>query len=114
MSQAPNLMPPIDSSVEEEFVYWDFVNILTNGAVLTTIESVTCVVFSGTDPTPSARLIGSPGVVPSPATGAAACAVAQMVGDMIGGVTYRLQCVVNVSDGQVLSLWSRLLCSTPD
>jgi hypothetical protein len=42
-------------------------------------------------------------------TGAANAAVSQLV----GGVTYRLQCVATTSDGQSLSLWTHLTCQAP-
>jgi hypothetical protein len=114
VSQTNNLLPPIDETVEFETVTFDFGLILQPGVIITAVLALTCDVFEGTDPTPTARLIGPSVLAPSPNSGLANQAVGQMVGSMIGEVTYRLQCVAQCSDGQKLSLWAHLACQTPD
>ena len=61
-----------------------------------------------------ARLQSDPMIVASPNSGAAASAVSLLVGSMIGGTIYRLQCWCATSDGQTLSLWTHLMCRTPN
>ena len=114
VSQTNELLPPIDSSVEIETVTFDFGLILAPGVTITSVVSLTCQVLSGTDPNPASRLVGGAAIVPSPNTGLANQAVSQLVGTMIGGVTYRLQCVATSSDGQTISLWNHLTCQTPN
>jgi hypothetical protein len=110
MAQTADLFPPIDATVEQETIGFDFGPALKAGVTITSVATITCAVHSGTDATPSARLVGGSSIVASQATGAPSAAVAQNIGNMLAGVTYVLQCVVNTSDGQKLSLWSRLPC----
>jgi hypothetical protein len=112
MSQTNPLSPNIDATVEFETVTFDHGLILAAGAAITS-ATVTCSVVSGTDPTPSARVVGSPSNTTSLQTGAANAAVSQLVGGMVAGVTYRLQCVATTSDRQSLSLWTHLTCQAP-
>lgn len=114
VSQTNELLPPIDSTVEIETVTFDFGLILVAGVTITGVTSLTCEVVSGTDPNPASRLVGSAAIVASPNSGGANQAVAQLVGTMLGGVTYRLQCVATSSDGQTISLWNHLTCQTPN
>lgn len=114
VSQTNQLLPPIDSTVEIETVTFDFGLILVAGVTITGISAVTCEVVSGTDANPASRLVGGAAIVASPNSGGANQAVAQLVGTMLGGVTYRLQCVVTSSDGQTISLWNHLTCQTPN
>jgi hypothetical protein len=114
MSQTENLYPPIDATIEEETVTFDYGLILAAGVTLTGTPTVTCAVYSGTDDSPASRLIGPPAFIKSANSGAANAAVAQLVGDMLAGVTYRLQCVCKTSDGQNLSLWTHLSCQAPN
>lgn len=114
MAQTNNLIPPIDEIVEEETVTFDYGILLAAGVVLTGAPTLTCDVYSGTDPAPSSRLLGAAAFVASPNSGASNAAVAQLVGTMVAGVTYRLQCVCATSDGQNLSLWNHLSCQAPD
>jgi hypothetical protein len=112
MSQTNSLSPDIDATVEFETVTFDYGLILTSGATITS-ATVTCSVVSGTDATPGQRVTGSPSNTTSLQTGAANAAVSQLVGGMVAGVTYRLQCVATTSDGQSLSLWTHLTCQAP-
>jgi hypothetical protein len=116
MSQAADLTPPIDSTVEQESIGFDFGLILGPGVSISAVVSLTCTVDPGSpvsDATPSIRLIGSSFLIPSNQTTAPAAAVAQMIGSMVAGVIYLLQCVVLTSDGQRLSLWTRMPCISP-
>lgn len=114
MSRTNDLTPPIDSSVELLTIAFDYGWILAGGETIASIVSLTCVVYSGTDPSPSSRLIGSPSIIASPRSGAAAAAVAQQVGSMVAGVEYRLQCVVLTSLGNKPSLWTHFQCVAPN
>jgi hypothetical protein len=116
VAQTNQLEPAIDSTVEEETVTFDYGLILATGVTITSVVSVTCNVAAGSegsDPSPASRLINGAQIAASPSTEASLAAVNQLVGDMLGGVTYLLQCVVNTSDGQKLSLWTHLPCVTP-
>lgn len=118
VAQTNDLQPPIDAVVEVETVTFDYGRILVSSAYVTTIVAVSCTVFqsdsdSVVDPTPQNRLISSAVIAPSPNSGLANQAVAQLVGTMIGGITYLLQCVVQTSDGQTLSLWTHITCDIP-
>src|SRR5271168_3924127 len=113
MSQTNDLSPPIDSSVELLTMGWDFGYVLAAGETIISIVEVTCSVgqfSSGADPNLASRMIGEPAIVTSPKTGIAAAAVAQQVGSMLAGVTYRLQCVVLTTQGNQPSLWTHFLC----
>lgn len=113
MSFANDLYPPIDAGVETETIGFDFGPALKASVSILSISSVTCTVESGADATPTARLIGSPALITSAATGLANQAVSQQFGNGVGGVNYKLQCVVNTSDSQVLSLWTHIPCTQP-
>lgn len=108
-----DLSPPIAASVEKDTVTFDFGPRLAASVTITSVVSVTCSVHAGVDPTPSARLIGTPQIGASPQTGAASQAVLQQVGTMVGGATYLLQCVVQTSDGNQPSIETHLPCVTP-
>jgi hypothetical protein len=118
VAQTANLLPNIDSTVEIETVTWDYGLILKTGVTITAVTALTCSVSkpasdTTTDPTPQSRIIGSPQLGPSPNSGGANQAVLCLVGTMIAGVTYLLQCVVTTSDGQTISLWQHLGCTQP-
>ena len=89
MSQNNPLSPDIDATVEFETVTFDYGLILASGAIVIT-ATVTCSVVSGTDPTPRARVVGSPSNTTSLQTGAPSAAVSQLVGGMVAGVTLSL------------------------
>lgn len=116
MSLSNVLQPPIDPTVEKETVTFDFGPDLAPNTVVSSVVSVTCTVVEGTDPSPSSRLIGPPviGTAPQPkGSGVVNAAVLQFVGSCLAGVLYQLQCVVNISDGQILSLRGNLPCAQP-
>lgn len=112
MSQTNDLTPPIDATVEQETITFDYGRMLAVG-VTVSIVSISCTVVSGSDVTPSSRLLGVPAVVTSPNSGGASQAVSQLVGTMVAGTVYLLQCVVSTSDGQKPSLWTHLACQAP-
>lgn len=114
MSQTNNLTPPIDASVEEETVTFDYGVAIKPGVTLTGTPTITCEVYGGTDPDPASRIIGPWTMGASPNTGAPDAAIYQVFGQMLAGATYRLQCVCTTSDGQTLSLWTHLGCEQPD
>jgi hypothetical protein len=116
MSLSTVLTPPIDPTVEKETITFDFGPDLGPNETVVSIASITCSVVEGTDATPSARLIGSPVIgtaLPPKGSGVANGAVLQFVGTCVAGVLYQLQCVVNTSAGQVLSLRGNLPCANP-
>ena len=104
---------PIDPTVAEEKVTFDFGPGLDANVSIIDITSITCTPVSGTDGAPATRLLGSPKVIPSPKTGATGGAVQQLVGNMLPGVVYQLQCVVATSDEQELSMRWNLPCGSP-
>jgi hypothetical protein len=114
MARGNDLTPPIDAGVEFETITFDFGPELTPGTTITAVAGVTCSLHSGTDATPTARIIGAAQIAESPTNGAASTAVLQLVGGMVAGAKYKLQVVVNTSDGQTLSLWTRISCIQPD
>lgn len=112
LSKTNVLLPAIDMTVEEEFITFDYSQILCQ-ATVTSVLSFTCTVKYGSDANPSSRILSTPQIVTSPVTGLVNTAVTVLLGDMVSGVTYLLQCVVQTSDGQKLSLWTTLSCETP-
>jgi hypothetical protein len=110
------LWPPIDAAGEEEFVGFDFGPALAPGVTVSGNPAVSCTVYSGSagdDPTPGDRLLASPAIVPSAATGAASAQVDVLIGQMVGGAMYLLQCAAATSDEQVLVITARLTCIAP-
>jgi hypothetical protein len=109
MAVSPDLTPPIDVG-EQRFVAFDFAREVPHGATIGT-PVVTCALVSGSaDATPAARVIGAAIIAPSPETGAAAQAVNQLIGGMVSGTYYELQCLVNASDGSRPSIIARVRC----
>lgn len=115
MAQTNDLTPPIDSSVELLTLAFDFGLVFGAGETILSVVSLTCSNYIGVDPSPSSRLIGSPVIIASPKTGVMNGAVAQQVGSMIAGVTYRLQCVISTTatPSNILSLWAHFACVQP-
>jgi hypothetical protein len=118
VAQTNDLQPPIDAVVEEETVTFDYGLILAATASITAVVSMTCAISQSTsdeitDPTPQNRIIGPSFIATSPNSGLPNQAVSQLVGTMIGGIVYILECVVTTSDGQTLSLWTHITCQTP-
>jgi hypothetical protein len=94
---------------------FDFGPWLPSGVTLTGTPTVTCSVYSGSDSAAPSRLVGTPVFVASPSSGATQAAVLQQIGNNpVAGVTYRLDCSVTTSDGQVLNLWAHQLCQAPN
>lgn len=114
MARTNDLGPAIDSSVEQETATFDFGPILAPGVSIAYVVSLTCVAYLGVDAAASSRLLGPSATGPSPATFAPSAAVYQLVGNMLAGVTYRLQCVVKTTDGQTPSAWTHLQCVAPN
>src|SRR5262249_18476915 len=107
---ANNLWPPQDSVIEQETVGFDFGPALGAGVTILSVVEIIAEVIpqlsTATDPTPASRLIGPPQIIASARTKAASAQVAQLFGDSVDGVIYRLTCVVATSDNQQLSLWT--------
>lgn len=72
-----------------------------------TISSVawTCAVADGTDATPASRLIGASTI--------SGLQTLQQVGTMLAGVKYRIAAQATTSLGQILNLYSFVLCQDP-
>lgn len=116
MSRANTLTPAIDATIEEEFLGFDFGPILATGVFISSIDELICsvaAISNAPDASAHTRLLDSPFLVASKATGAVDCQVNQLFGTAVGGVTYLLQCAVTTTDGQTLSLWSHLSCVAP-
>lgn len=114
MAQATQLSP-MDVGASEPITF-DFAPQMSAGQVISGTPTVTCIVSSastGTDPTPSVRVIGTPQIGASPSTSAPNMAVRQQVGGVLGGVTYTLQCLAQVGSS-VLSLWARIPGDQPN
>ena len=103
-------LPPIDDD-EKIPVTFDFAPELSLGTTVASVITVTCSGTFGIDQNPSARILGGAILAPSPSTGVANQAVRQMVGTMIGGERYRLQCLANISDGQILNIDTHADCN---
>jgi hypothetical protein len=117
MPQAQNALVPIDAVLEERLISFDYGLELTSGATVTTILGLTCSVVTGVDPIAQSRILSAPAIVDAAAppfgTGLAMAAVSVMIGEMVAGVTYLLQCVVLTSDDQHLSVWQHQDCIQP-
>lgn len=110
MSRTNDLSPPIDNTIELLTIGFDFGLVLGQDEIIGSIASIACATYSGIDANPNSRLIGLPQIVNSQKTQAPLSAVAQQVGGMLAGVTYRLQCVVRTSLGNFPSLWTQFAC----
>ena len=93
---------------------FDFGPMLSPTATITSITSVTCVTSYGSDASASSRLIGSPQIGASLATGALASAVLQQWGNMVSNVTYVIEATVQTSDSQTLTLYAHQTCVQPN
>lgn len=121
MPQCPDL-PEIDTTVQYQTVTFDFGPLIAancpSGTVITAVTGLTCVARIGSDPSSQSRLIGSPQIgtacLAEGGSGMVNCAVLQQVGNVVGGVGYLLQCWVNVSSGDVPSLWVHFQGVTPN
>lgn len=106
----PDLQPPIIAGAEREYVTFDFGKILNDGVSITSIVAVNCFTDEGPDTTPMSRILNTPSVIPSLATGVPAGAVIALFGSMVAANTYVIECVVTVADGQELALEARWSC----
>lgn len=71
------------------------------GDMILSIAAVNFTLQSGSDPSPSSRLIGGPFI-------ASATQAAQRVANLVGGCVYTLQIIVNTEAGDTLSLYSHI------
>lgn len=101
---------------ESEFYGVDFVYDLAALAPNEQLVSATfnLTVFSGVDASPAARLDGAPVVMINPAngTGLVTMAVQRLTGLLLG-VVYSLQAVAVTTNGNTISLWSRVAVGAP-
>ena len=113
MSQGNDLSPPQDAGVELENIGFDFGPELAVGEYILSIQEITCTADSGFDPAAQSHLGASNSIVTSTATSQPNAQVNTQVGGLLGEVTYLLQCVVNTSGLQRLSLYTHLAGKTP-
>lgn len=87
---------------------------LAPGEQLASVTAVTLAVISGVDATPAGHLVGSPYVAVNPfnKTGLVTMAV-QRISGLLAGVFYSLQADVLTTNGNTLSLWSRIAPEDP-
>lgn len=109
MAQVSDLSPPIDAD-EQVYAWFDFAPELSTGVTIVSV-AMTCLSVLNIDPTPAARLLGTPALAPSPSTGAAMQGVRQLIGTMIGGERYRLECLAQASDGQIFNIDTHIDCN---
>lgn len=110
MTQVPDLFPPIDEN-EQIYIMFDFAPEMSSGTIIAT-ATITCIGIFGVDLNASSRVLGVPALAPSPSSGIANQAVRQMIGDMIGGERYRIQCLARIGDGQIFSLDTHVDCNS--
>ena len=111
-----NALPSIDPTEEQVIITFDYSGQLNTGVTILGVLAVTCSVRASSpvaDPTPQLRLIDNAVIIASPLNAQPGQAVTQLVGNMIAGVLYILQCVVITSDGQQPSLWIDAPCLAP-
>lgn len=125
MSQAANLQPALDADGEQETVGFDFAaainqfyvaGITDSGVTIIGTPTITAFVSEAStaqDATPQARVLSSPTVVNSAATGAPKAQVNVLFGNGVADVEYVIQCLAQTSDGQTLSAWARWQCVQP-
>jgi hypothetical protein len=95
-----DLWPAIAAGGEIRPVTFDAGLQLAPGVSIVSIQSLVATVHSGTaDASAQTRWQGSPAIVASPTTGAAAQAVTQNFGNVPGATVYLLQMKVTGSDG---------------
>jgi hypothetical protein len=113
MSQGNDLAPPQDAGVEYENIGFDFGPALAANETITSVLAMTCSADSGYDPSAQSRLSGTTSIVTSVATSIASQQVNTQIGFLLGNVTYLLQCVVQTSASQKLSLYTHLPSDFP-
>lgn len=108
MPQPTNMVPPTTPG-EVETLTFDYSDLLGDDEFILSVESVKCAVVFGSDD-PAGKIIGSNLIIRSPETGKIDAAVLQRVGDMVGGVIYQIQCLVQTTGGQTLRLSANMSC----
>ncbi len=122
-TKVPNMpqalpLPPIDAVVQQQTITMDFGAgpYLPDGVTLMGTPSVTLSVISGVDTNPGLRITASPtiGLAPAPyGSDRIDCAVLFQVGNLIGEVTYLIQCSCPRTDGDVASMDATFLARIP-
>ena len=93
-------------------ITFDYLNYLSPSQALSGVPTLFCTTLVGVDLLAQARLIGAPQIIASPANGRQGASVSQQIGQMVGGVTYVIQCVVPAPP-DIPSLWAQLPCDLP-
>ena len=112
-------LPPIDSTIQEEPIAFDFQPYLPPGVTLTGTPTVLMTVAADSDVADADvgdRILGSPvkgKVDPPHGAGIDDTAVIVLIGQCVAGVTYLLHCHCRRSDGGNASLWTRMKCFAP-
>jgi hypothetical protein len=103
---------PTISSTESRRFTLDFVNDL-DPAVPEQIDSATWTIEcpsdlnpTTTDPNPSSRLVGPPTILGTK--------VIQVAGPLLGGVIYRMRCVIMTTESAQPELYTHIRCVDPD
>ena len=111
--------PEIAASIEDRTLTVDFGPSLPSGVQLIGTPSVTLTVADGspeTDPTPQARVSGSPVIVTAPkpnGSGLANCAVAFRFVGGVAGVVYKAVYSCSANNGDTPELDNQFYCYTP-
>ena len=103
MQATRNFSPIAPDEVENLAI--DFVNDLSTGDSIQSVMSWSCSVAPESlvpDTAPASRLLGAPAL--------SGTLVTQGVYQCLAGVTYLMECVVNTTQGEKLSIWARLPC----
>lgn len=104
----PDLQPPIVAVTEQEYVTFDFGQIL--GSSYITSMVVNCLTDAGPDAVPMTRILNTPSLLPSPTTGVLSGAIIALFGNMVATNLYMLECIAQTADGQELVLEARWSC----
>jgi hypothetical protein len=113
MSQGNDLSPPQDAGVEYENIGFDYGPALAAAEQISSVIAVTCTADQGFDPDAQTRLSGVTNIVTSVSSSQPNQQVNTQIGFLLGGVTYLIQCVVQTSANQKLSLFTHLPAITP-
>jgi hypothetical protein len=100
---------PADPSESDTYSF-DFSERLAANEVLTGGGAWTLIVTpdsAAQDPSPASRLIGAPSLGPN-LSGIASCQVAQLVGNLVANVKYRISATVTTSSGRTLTASSHI------
>lgn len=109
MPQVADILPPFDATVESGILQFDFGPWLASGVTILSVQSLTIELVTGTDDSPTSRLLGSSSIVDSRKTKAGDAQVNRLVGFFPGTASkYKVTCVVNTSSGERPALWAYL------